>query len=84
QGIVNWRTAASYDATQALIYSLSADASRNTILKNLKYVNLPASETSGEPLSFSKEGEREISPRLVQVVKGKGGCSDYVKFQLIK
>jgi len=83
EGTVNWRTATSYDATQALIHTLSSNATRNSILKNLRYVNLPISETSGEPLIFSK-GERKISPKFVQVVKGKGGCSDHVKFEPIK
>ena len=82
-GTVNWRTAASYDAAQALIHTLSSNATSNSILKNLKYVDLPISETSGEPLIFSK-GERKISPKFVQVVKGKGGCSDHVKFEPIK
>ncbi len=70
RGAVSWRTAASFDATQAFINSFSQNLSRATILENLKKVNLSASETSGYPLRFNG-GERQSEPILVQVQGGK-------------
>jgi len=63
---VSWRTATSFDATQAFIKSFSGNPSRAKILENLKNVNLTASETSGYPLWFNR-GERQSEVVLVQV-----------------
>ena len=54
---VSWQTANSYDATQALIETLSKQATREQILLNLKEVQLLASETSGTPFRFDENGE---------------------------
>ncbi len=87
-GPVTWRTAMSYDATQAFIEALrlansKGEVNRQSILENLSFVNLPANQTSGEPLKFIN-GERQSPPQLIQVTKGKNpGCSDHVKFELI-
>jgi branched-chain amino acid transport system substrate-binding protein len=67
-GEINYRTAGSFDATQAFTKALSGDASRTTVLQNLRSTNLPPSETSGFPLKFSPQGEREGEPVLVKVV----------------
>ncbi|MEG4318838.1 MULTISPECIES: ABC transporter substrate-binding protein [unclassified Microcoleus] len=78
EGRVSWTTATSYDATQAFIKALSVsnNLSRQTVLENLKSINLTANETSGNPLRF-KDGERQgQEPVLVNVVKGK--------FELVK
>ncbi len=69
-GQVNWRTATSYDATQAFIQALSPNATRETILNNLRNTNLSKDKTSGEALRFFSDGDRNTSPILVQVVKG--------------
>jgi len=69
-GAVSWRTATSFDATQAFIHSFSQNSDRKTVLQNLKNLNLPASETSGYPLQFNG-GERESKPVLVKVEGGK-------------
>ncbi|MDV2997944.1 MAG: hypothetical protein N4J56_007649 [Chroococcidiopsis sp. SAG 2025] len=69
-GKVSWRTAASYDATQALIKSLSSNASRETVLQNLRNVKLSPDQTSGTALQFMSTGERSGEAYLVQVVKG--------------
>lgn len=69
-GRVSWRTATSYDATQALINALSPNASRNTMLNNLRQTNLSKSETSGEPLQFLSNGDRTTDPLLVEVIPG--------------
>ncbi|WP_392533879.1 ABC transporter substrate-binding protein [Nostoc sp. C117] len=68
---VTWRTASSYDATQAFIQDLSTDSSPTTILSSLQNANFSADETSGYPLKFSSEGERETEPILVQIKDGK-------------
>ncbi|MBE9002740.1 ABC transporter substrate-binding protein [Nostoc sp. LEGE 12447] len=68
---VSWRTATSFDATQALIQALSFDASRSTVLQNLRKVNLPPNNTSGYPLHFTPDGARQSQPVLVKITKGK-------------
>jgi branched-chain amino acid transport system substrate-binding protein len=70
-GTVNWRTAASFDATKAMLQAIAKyrqnDSLRVFVLQNLQYINLPASETSGESLAFIN-GERNGEPILVQIV----------------
>ncbi|WP_339460960.1 ABC transporter substrate-binding protein [Nodularia spumigena] len=70
---VSWRTATSYDATQAFIkaLSLSSNPSRTTVLKNLKNVTLSPDETSGYGFKFTEEREREGEPVLLEVKDGK-------------
>lgn len=80
KGRVSWRTAASYDATQAFIQALPSDEkpTRQKVLANLQDRKFLQNETSGKPLRF-KDGERqeqEQEPVLVKVVKGK--------FELVK
>jgi branched-chain amino acid transport system substrate-binding protein len=74
-GLVSWRTATSFDAAQALIQSLSDGASRSKVLENLKQVSLDATETSGQALQFTDDGERQGDPILVRVSRGKGAAS---------
>ncbi|MBH8565065.1 AAA-like domain-containing protein [Nostoc sp. CENA67] len=72
KGKINWRTANAYDAAQALIKVLSKNATRETVLRNLKQVNLAPNETSGGGLHFSTTGEpvnREY--RLVRVGRNR-------------
>ncbi len=68
-GIVNWRTAMSFDATQAFIQAFSNSPSRSSVLNQLRQVKLSASETSGDEVQFS-EGERQSDPILIQAVRG--------------
>jgi branched-chain amino acid transport system substrate-binding protein len=72
-GQVSWRTAMSFDAASALIKAISANPSRSGVLQNLKAVNLPASETSGEEVKFDANGDRTIQPLMVKVEPGNGG-----------
>jgi branched-chain amino acid transport system substrate-binding protein len=69
-GTVNWRTAASFDATQAMLQAIAkysqSENLRFSLLQNLQYVNLSATETSGGPLAFIS-GERNGEPILVQI-----------------
>ncbi|GAX36448.1 ABC transporter substrate-binding protein [Nodularia sp. NIES-3585] len=76
-GGVSWRTAASYDATQAFIAAISKseNPTRTSVLENLKSIRLPPEETSGNELDF-QNGERNQEPVLVRVVSGRGNnCS---------
>jgi ABC-type branched-subunit amino acid transport system substrate-binding protein len=69
KGRISWRTAASYDAAQALINGLSNKATRKTVLENLRSLNLSCNETSGEKLRFWATGDPDRESRLVQVDK---------------
>ncbi len=72
---ISWRTATSYDATQALIHALinlsSSPVTRQNVLQELKDINLRSSQTSGEPLQFEDNGDRDTEPVLVQVKDGR-------------
>jgi branched-chain amino acid transport system substrate-binding protein len=68
---VSWRTATSFDATQAFIKALSPNPTRATVLQRLPEVQLSPSETSGYPLQFTSEGERQSEAILVKVVGDK-------------
>ena len=70
-GGISWRTAISFDATQALIKTLSNNATRDTVLRGLENVSLTASETSGYPLKFTPEREREGQSILLQIKQGQ-------------
>ncbi|MDZ8090568.1 MAG: ABC transporter substrate-binding protein [Nostoc sp. DedQUE05] len=82
-GQISWRTATAYDATQAFIkaISMSNNPSRQTVLQNLKSINLSPTETSGYPLHFDQRGDRQQEPVLVKVVKGSDGL---FKFEQVK
>ncbi len=69
-GPVSWRTAMSFDAAQALIESLSSSATKADVLDNLRQINLPSEETSGQAFGFAESGDRESEPVLVQIVRG--------------
>ncbi|MBD2359912.1 ABC transporter substrate-binding protein [Anabaena minutissima FACHB-250] len=71
KGGVSWRTATSFDATQAFINSLkiSTTISKSRVLENLKHINVTPRETSGETLKFNKssrEIQREAIPLQVK------------------
>ncbi|MTJ17435.1 MULTISPECIES: ABC transporter substrate-binding protein [unclassified Dolichospermum] len=70
-GAISWRTATSFDATQALIKALSNNPSRSTVLEGLANVSLSANETSGYPLKFTPEREREGQSILLQIKQGQ-------------
>ena len=67
KGQVSWRTAGSYDATQALLATLSGNMTRAKVLEGLRSMVLPATKTSGEALRFDENGERVNSSTLVEV-----------------
>ncbi|MBX9253191.1 ABC transporter substrate-binding protein [Desmonostoc muscorum CCALA 125] len=72
-GEVSWRTASSYDATQAFIQALSANSARTTVIDKLKNDNFVVNNTntSGDSLQFNTQGERQTEPILVQIQDGK-------------
>lgn len=72
QGNINWRTANGYDATQALIDALrkSDKPTRETVLNNLRFVDLPSGQTSGDRLRFFATGDPDRQYSLVKVCKG--------------
>lgn len=74
-GGISWRTATSFDATQAFIQALSKDNTqdnnRANVLERLQKVKLNNKETSGYALQFTKERERQGQSVLVEVKNGK-------------
>jgi ABC-type branched-subunit amino acid transport system substrate-binding protein len=80
--IITFRTAFSFDATQAFIKAFSKSSafdkpnpSREDILRNIESINV--SETSGEPLAF-KDGERiSGKPILIKVVRNNKSKYDF-------
>jgi branched-chain amino acid transport system substrate-binding protein len=69
-GRINWRTASSYDAVQALVKTLTGSVSREQVVQSLKSLQLSPSETSGNALEFDASGNREEEPLLVQTSRG--------------
>ncbi|MFN6516312.1 MAG: ABC transporter substrate-binding protein [Nostoc sp. CreGUA01] len=71
-GGVSWRTATSFDATQALIesFKLSPEVSRVTVLKNLPKINI-SENTSGEQLKFDSSREINKPATLIMVQDGR-------------
>jgi len=69
-GRINWRTASSYDAVQALVKTLTVNVYRGQVVQALKNLQLSPSETSGNPLKFEASGDRAEEPLLVQTSKG--------------
>ncbi|MBD2443742.1 ABC transporter substrate-binding protein [Dolichospermum sp. FACHB-1091] len=70
-GGISWRTATSFDATQAFIKALSNNATRTNLLEKLPSIKLDSNETSGYQLKFTEEREREGQSILVEVKDGK-------------
>lgn len=70
---VSWRTATSFDATQAFIETLktfSPNVSRPDIASILRQVDISAPKTAGYRLKFGLDGETISKPILVQVEGG--------------
>ena len=76
QGAINWRTAASYDATQAFIQAIKDTPKKNPdrkdILEQLRKYNSKENsitDTSEDTIWFGKKGNSSKESRLVKVVK---------------
>ncbi len=73
-GVVNWRTATSFDATQAVIAGLRKSTTRQGLQEALKSTSFTTPGAS-EDVKFLPSGDRAGSPILVQVKLG--GSSGY-------
>ena len=69
-GIVNWRTATSFDATQAVIAGLRQSNTREGLQQALRNPNFSAAAGSSEDVKFLSTGDRAGKPILVQVKQG--------------
>lgn len=69
-GDVSWRTATSYDATEALLGALAVSPTREGIRSALAAADFSAPGASG-PVRFLPSGDRDRSVQLVKVVPGK-------------
>ena len=78
-GGISWRTATSFDSTWALIKDLSNNPNRSTVLGRLENVSISANETSGYPLKFTPQRERQGESILVEIKGGKFEQIDTVK-----
>ena len=68
-GIVNWRTATSFDATQAIIAGLRQSNTREGLQQALRNASFSAAGSS-EDVKFLPTGDRAGKPILVQVKQG--------------
>lgn len=68
-GIVNWRTATSFDATQAVIAGLRQSNTREGLQQALRNASFSAAGSS-EDVKFLPTGDRAGKPILVQVKQG--------------
>ncbi len=69
---VNWRTALTYDATQALIAAIRNNPTRNGVLRSLRASNFSVTGSTGI-VSFRPTGDREAAVQLVMVKPTKNG-----------
>ncbi|MEG4579189.1 ABC transporter substrate-binding protein [Microcoleus sp. MON1_C5] len=68
-GVVNWRTATSFDATQAVIAGLGQSNTREGLQQALRNPNFSAAGSS-EDVKFLPTGDRAGKPILVEVKQG--------------
>ncbi|MEP6488599.1 ABC transporter substrate-binding protein [Microcoleus vaginatus GB2-A3] len=68
-GIVNWRTATSFDATQAVIAGLRQSTTREGLQQALRNASF-STPGSSEDVKFLPTGDRAGKPILVQVKQG--------------
>jgi ABC-type branched-subunit amino acid transport system substrate-binding protein/serine/threonine protein kinase len=69
---VNWRTALTYDATQALIAAIRNNPTRNGVQRSLSASNFSVIGSTGI-VSFRPTGDREAAVQLVVVKPTKNG-----------
>jgi ABC-type branched-subunit amino acid transport system substrate-binding protein len=83
KGDINWRTATSYDAVKVFYNAFSnlQNVSREGLADKMqqKRIDISPDETSGDPLTFDDNGERQdFTSGLVQVKKSnKTACNGY-------
>lgn len=76
-GVVNWRTATSFDATQAVIAGLRKSTTRQGLQEALKSTSFSTPGAS-EEVKFLPTGDRAGSPILVQVKLGGNSGYNFV------
>lgn len=81
-GDVNWRTAISYDAVQALAAALQRDPTRSGVQQALQSPNFLATGAA-ETVRFLPSGDRSVGIQLVKVSQGDrfGSGFDFVPVQ---
>jgi branched-chain amino acid transport system substrate-binding protein len=75
-GDVNWRTALSYDATQALIAALQRNPTRNGVQKALISSDFSPTGASGI-IRFLPSGDRNAAVILVRIQPGTTSGTGY-------
>ncbi len=75
-GDVNWRTALSYDATQALIAALQRNPTRSGVQQTLADPSFSTPGASGV-VRFLPSGDRNASVQLVKIVLGQRSGKGY-------
>jgi branched-chain amino acid transport system substrate-binding protein len=65
-GTVNWRTATSYDAVQAIVTGLKTADNRETLQQTLRQPQFSAIGAGGS-IQFLPSGDRQLKPILVQI-----------------
>ncbi|MDX2242069.1 MAG: bifunctional serine/threonine-protein kinase/ABC transporter substrate-binding protein [Leptolyngbyaceae cyanobacterium bins.302] len=71
---ISWRTALTYDATQALVAAIAIDSSRGGIRRNLAQPNFEAQGSTGV-VNFKPEGDRDKPPSFVTIAPIDTGAS---------
>ncbi len=81
-GDVNWRTAISYDAVQALATALQRDPTRSGVQQALLSPDFSATGAA-DPVRFLPSGDRNVGIQLVKVSRGDrfGSGFDFVPVQ---
>jgi branched-chain amino acid transport system substrate-binding protein len=74
---VNWRTALSYDATQALIAALDRNPTRTGVQQAMSAPDFSATGASGTVRFVQPSGDRNASVELVKVVANPSTKSGY-------
>lgn len=83
KGDINWRTATSYDAVKVFYKAFSEiqNITREDLADKMQQgIDIPPTETSGDPLKFDNNGERlgNVSSGFVEVTKSnKKACKGY-------
>ena len=75
-GPVNWRSAMSYDATQAILQGLRQSPNRHTLQQTLSNQGFTAEGASGS-IRFLPSGDRESAAILVRIQPGSVSTTGY-------
>jgi ABC-type branched-subunit amino acid transport system substrate-binding protein/predicted Ser/Thr protein kinase len=79
---ISWRTALSYDATQALVVAMKRESSRSGVQRVLAQANFMTSGAT-EPVRFLPSGDRQAGVRLMTVAPVRSGGRVLYEFKPI-